>query len=75
LWLALITMGEGWPNNHHHHMGSARQGFFPGEIDLSYGILCGLEKLGLVWDLKQPPARVLEEGRALDAARRSARSA
>jgi len=69
LWLALITMGEGWHNNHHHHMGSARQGFFPGEIDLSYGILCGLEKLGLVWDLKQPPARVLEEGRALDAAR------
>jgi hypothetical protein len=34
-----------------------------------------VEKLGLVWDLKQPPARVLEEGRALDAARRSARSA
>ena len=69
LWLALITMGEGWHNNHHHHMGSARQGFYWWEIDLTYYVLKAMEKVGLVWNLKQPPARVLEEGRRLDAAR------
>jgi stearoyl-CoA desaturase (delta-9 desaturase) len=26
--IALLTMGEGWHNNHHHYMSSARQGFF-----------------------------------------------
>ncbi len=27
LWLALLTLGEGWHNNHHHYMASARQGY------------------------------------------------
>jgi stearoyl-CoA desaturase (delta-9 desaturase) len=59
LWLALITMGEGWHNNHHHYPLSARQGFFWYEIDITYYILLGLEKLGIVWDLKAPPERML----------------
>jgi stearoyl-CoA desaturase (delta-9 desaturase) len=58
LWL--ITMGEGWHNNHHHYPLSARQGFFWYEIDLTYYILLGLEKVGLVWDLKAPPERYLK---------------
>jgi stearoyl-CoA desaturase (delta-9 desaturase) len=60
LWLAIITMGEGWHNNHHHYPLSARQGFFWYEIDITYYILLGLEKLGLVWDLKAPPEKFLK---------------
>ena len=60
LWLALLTMGEGWHNNHHHYPLSARQGFFWWEIDLTYYVLLGLEKLGIVWALQSPPKRMLE---------------
>jgi len=66
-WLALLTLGEGWHNNHHHHMRSARMGFYWWEIDVTYYVLAAMGRLGLVWNLKQPSARVLEEGRRLDA--------
>lgn len=56
--LALLTLGEGWHNNHHHYMSSARQGFFWWEIDVSYYILWGLARLGLVWDLRPVPEHV-----------------
>ncbi len=71
LWLALLTFGEGWHNNHHHYMNSCRQGFYWWEIDLTYYALRALSAVGLVWDLKEPPARVLEEGRRLDAEKKS----
>ena len=58
-WLALITLGEGWHNNHHYYPGSARQGFLWWEIDLTYYGLKVLEKLGLIWDLRPVPERVL----------------
>ena len=58
--LALITMGEGWHNNHHYYAASARMGFFWWEIDLSYYTLRLLSAVGLIWDLKTPPRRVLE---------------
>jgi stearoyl-CoA desaturase (Delta-9 desaturase) len=58
--LALITMGEGWHNNHHHFMNSTRQGFYWWEIDLTYYVLKGMSWLGLVWDLREPPARVYD---------------
>jgi stearoyl-CoA desaturase (delta-9 desaturase) len=57
--LAVLTLGEGWHNNHHHYMNSANQGFFWWEIDVSYAMLRVLEKLGLVWDLRKPPKHVL----------------
>ena len=60
LWLAILTMGEGWHNNHHHYPLSCRQGFFWYEVDITYYILLGLSKVGIVWDLKAPPARMLE---------------
>ncbi len=60
LWLALLTMGEGWHNNHHHYPNAARQGFFWWEIDLTYYVLILFSKLGLVWDLKTVPARALQ---------------
>lgn len=59
LWLAILTMGEGWHNNHHHYPLSARQGFFWWEIDITYYILLTLEKLGIVWDLQAPPKKLL----------------
>lgn len=58
LVLALLTFGEGWHNNHHHYMQSARQGFFWWEIDVTWYVLKGLEKLGLVWDVRGVPRHV-----------------
>ena len=57
--LAIITTGEGWHNNHHHFPGSARQGFFWWEFDLTYYVLCGLEAIGLIWDLRRVPDDLL----------------
>lgn len=54
-WLALITLGEGWHNNHHYHAVSARQGFYWWEIDISYYLLLAMKKLGLIWDMKVIP--------------------
>ena len=61
--LALITLGEGWHNNHHHYPGSTRQGFYWWEIDITYYGLKLLEALGLVWDLRPAPAAALERNR------------
>ena len=69
--LAIVTMGEGWHNNHHHFAASARQGFYWWEVDATYYVLRALAAVGLVWDLKQPTAKVLAEGRAADHAVRA----
>jgi stearoyl-CoA desaturase (Delta-9 desaturase) len=58
--LALLTLGEGWHNNHHHFMASARQGFFWWEIDITYYTLKAMSWLGIVWDLRKVPAHILE---------------
>jgi stearoyl-CoA desaturase (delta-9 desaturase) len=62
-FLALLTMGEGWHNNHHYYQSTANQGFYWWEIDLSYYVLWTLARVGLVWDLRKPPQRILDEGR------------
>ncbi len=54
-WLALLTMGEGWHNNHHRHAGSARLGFRWWQLDLAWLGLKLLAGLGLVTDLKPAP--------------------
>ena len=61
--LALLTLGEGWHNNHHHYPGSARQGFYWWEIDISYYILWLMERIGLVSDLKSVPPAMLDARR------------
>jgi stearoyl-CoA desaturase (delta-9 desaturase) len=58
-WLALITLGEGWHNNHHWYQGAARQGFRWWEIDLTFYSLKLLSWVGLVWDLKEPPPELV----------------
>ncbi|MCU0686401.1 MAG: acyl-CoA desaturase [Polyangiaceae bacterium] len=70
--LALITFGEGWHNNHHHYQSSCRQGFYWWEVDLSYYAIKALERVGLVWDVREPPERVLAEGRRRTARRPAA---
>ena len=59
LWLALLTFGEGWHNNHHFFPGSARQGFRWWEIDLTWYGLRAMQAMRLVSDLKPVPAWVL----------------
>jgi stearoyl-CoA desaturase (delta-9 desaturase) len=68
--LAIVTMGEGWHNNHHRFAASTRQGFYWYEYDFTFYILKVLSWLGIVWDLRPVPRKVLEEGRARDRARR-----
>jgi len=58
--LAIITMGEGWHNNHHAYQSSARQGFYWWEYDPTFYLLTLLERLRLVWNLKRPTAEVMQ---------------
>jgi stearoyl-CoA desaturase (Delta-9 desaturase) len=53
--LALITLGEGWHNNHHFYPNAARQGFYWWEIDISYYVLKVMSWFGIIWDLKPVP--------------------
>jgi len=66
--LALVTLGEGWHNNHHYYMASARQGFYWWEVDITYYTLKVLSWVKLVTELRRVPEKILAEGAALDAA-------
>ena len=59
--LAILTLGEGWHNNHHYHPGSVRQGFYWWEFDPAFWGLRMLAAIGLVWELRPVPRRVYEE--------------
>jgi len=59
--LAILTLGEGWHNNHHAYMSAARNGFFWFEWDPTYYTLVVLSKLGLTDDLKPPAWTYLEK--------------
>jgi stearoyl-CoA desaturase (delta-9 desaturase) len=61
-WLALITLGEGWHNNHHHYPASVRQGFYWWEFDITFYMLKIMSMFGLIWDLKAVPAAIREGG-------------
>lgn len=58
LTLAIVTMGEGWHNNHHYYPRATNQGFFWWEIDATYYILRALSVVGIVWDLQTPPKKI-----------------
>jgi stearoyl-CoA desaturase (delta-9 desaturase) len=68
-WLALLTLGEGWHNNHHHYPVSARQGFYWWEIDLTYYLLRMMSAVGLIRDLKPVPLELRESNRIVPAKR------
>jgi stearoyl-CoA desaturase (delta-9 desaturase) len=61
LFVALITLGEGWHNNHHHYPSSERQGFYWWEIDVAHYTLRALSWIGIVWDIRTPPDRVYRQ--------------
>lgn len=53
-WVAMLTMGEGWHNNHHAQQRSATHGMLRGEFDLTYQAIRLLRRIGLAWDVVQP---------------------
>lgn len=75
--LSLVTLGEGWHNNHHRYQSATRNGFYWWEFDPTYYGLKFLSWTGLIWGLKPVPRAVLDEGHrkenqeTLPAARRS----
>lgn len=58
LILALITLGEGWHNNHHRYPASERQGFYWWEVDITHYGLVFLSWFGIVWALRPPADEV-----------------
>lgn len=59
-WLALLTLGEGWHNNHHAFPYSAVLGLRWWQLDVSALVIRGLERLGLVWDVRTPQTAARE---------------
>ena len=56
-WVALVTFGEGWHNNHHAHPVSARHRLAWYEIDINWIGISTLKMLGLAWDVKVAKVR------------------
>jgi sn-1 stearoyl-lipid 9-desaturase len=56
-WVALLSFGEGWHNNHHAHPVSARHGLAWYEIDLNWYGIWILKKLGLARQVRTVKAR------------------
>jgi len=61
VFLALLTLGEGWHNNHHHYPATARQGFMWWELDITYYTLKLMEKIGIIWNVRNVPKSVLQK--------------
>jgi stearoyl-CoA desaturase (delta-9 desaturase) len=58
--LAILTLGEGWHNNHHYYPNTVRQGFYWWEYDITFYMLKLLSWCGIIWDLKPIPVAVRE---------------
>ncbi len=58
-WVALLSYGEGWHNNHHTFQSSARHGLKPWELDSTYMVIKVLQFFKLAWDIKIPTPRLL----------------
>lgn len=59
--MAILTLGEGWHNNHHRYPVTARAGFYWWEIDVTYYILVVFSWFHLVKDLRPLPGIVLKD--------------
>jgi stearoyl-CoA desaturase (delta-9 desaturase) len=62
-WTALLTLGEGWHNNHHRYPRAARNGFYWWELDLTFAILRVLQALGSASRMVEVPDHVYHEAR------------
>jgi fatty-acid desaturase len=67
-WVAILTFGEGWHNNHHAFPQVARHGLTWYEIDLNWYGITALRKLGLAWDISLPKLGRVKEIEAAGAA-------
>jgi stearoyl-CoA desaturase (delta-9 desaturase) len=74
-WIALITLGEGFHNNHHYYPASERQGFYWWELDVSHYVLRVLAGVKIVWDLHAPPKSLDRQGALANHHRRRRRLA
>jgi fatty-acid desaturase len=61
-WVAVLTFGEGWHNNHHAHQRSARHGLRWWEIDVTYLCVRFLALIGLAHDIHVAPSPVADRG-------------
>ena len=61
--LALITLGEGWHNNHHHFAVTAKAGFYWWEIDPTYYLLRLMSRLKIVRELRPLPIHKRDDDR------------
>jgi stearoyl-CoA desaturase (delta-9 desaturase) len=66
--VAALVFGEGWHNNHHAFPASARHGLGRFQVDLSWWLIRGLERVGLAWDVRLPSPEQRERRRAQSAA-------
>jgi len=57
-WVAMLTFGEGWHNNHHAKPQSPRHGLAWYEFDLNWYGICAMRMVRLAWDLKIPSSPV-----------------
>lgn len=64
-WVAILTFGEGWHNNHHAHPQSARHGLAWYELDVNWYGISALRMLGLARHIKLPRSEKSDEGKAL----------
>jgi fatty-acid desaturase len=55
-WVGILAAGEGWHNNHHAYPTSAAHGHKWWELDLTYGIICGMERVGLASNVRRAPS-------------------
>ncbi len=54
-WLAVLTFGEGWHNNHHKYPRSYRQGLLPEQVDTIAWLLELLERCNIIWNVNRVP--------------------
>jgi stearoyl-CoA desaturase (delta-9 desaturase) len=67
-WVAVLTFGEGWHNNHHAVPQSARHGLRWYEVDMNWYGIKALEMVGLAWDVKLTKIKPRAEAKDLAAA-------
>lgn len=59
-WVAILTWGEGWHNNHHAFPQIARHGYVWYEVDCTWYGIMALQYLGLIWDVRLPKSKACQ---------------
>lgn len=60
IYLAVVSLGESWHNNHHAFENSAKFGLYWWQFDLGYWVILGLEFFNLAWKVKRPTSKMIE---------------